>query len=127
MAYITNYNLKYEPNTDETEARFKAVYFAENETYSLRYAVDEDGETIDRVKWYDWPEHMLRISKMLPDLLFTLNGEGEESGDIWNAYFLDGKVQYARARVVIPDFDPTKLRASIKEARDLDEAATRLH
>lgn len=109
MGYYTQYTLNYTPFSEETQARFKEVYFGEDKVCSIRYAVDENGETLDSVKWYEWEEHMLRISAMLPDLLFTLHGQGEEPGDIWNAYFLGGKIHWAPAQIVLPDFDPSKL------------------
>lgn len=44
-----------------------------------------------------------------PMMLFTLHGEGEESGDIWNEYYLAGKVQVAKALLQIAPFDAKKL------------------
>lgn len=109
MGYYTNYSLKYEPFNPDTEARFKKVYLAQTE-YGIRSAVDENGYTRDSLKWYEWPNDMKRVSELLPDLLFTLHGEGEETGDMWNAYFLGGKVHYAPAEVFFPPFDPNELQ-----------------
>ena len=63
----------------------------------------------ERVKWYDWQENMKAFSKVYPTVLFTLKGEGEESGDIWIAYFLGGKMQYSKAKIVFEGFDKKKL------------------
>lgn len=60
-------------------------------------------------KWYEHVGDMVALSRRFPEVLFTLHGEGEESGDIWRKYFLGGKVQVARATITFDDFDPAKL------------------
>lgn len=55
------------------------------------YHIDYDEET-DGIKWYDHHTDMLAHSAKFPDVTFTLSGEGEESGDIWRARYLGGKV-----------------------------------
>ena len=61
-------------------------------------------------KWYDWAEDMKEYSKLFPNILFTLNGEGEESGDFWAAYIKNGKMQEERAEIQIAPFDKSKLK-----------------
>ena len=46
---------------------------------------------------------------MYPETIFVLEGEGEESGDIWKKYYLDGKCQTSKAEVIISEFDESKL------------------
>ena len=46
--------------------------------------------------------YTLEISKKHPDVLFKLRGEGENSGDIWDKYYKNGKMQKCDARIVIP-------------------------
>lgn len=54
---------------------------------------------------------MIQVSKAFPDVLFTLSGEGEESGDVWVKYFKGGKVQQeAMPKWTPPPFDESKLR-----------------
>jgi len=60
-------------------------------------------------KWYEWEEDMRKFSLKYPDVLFTLDGEGEENGDIWTAYFRNGKCQIERAVIQVMPFDPIKL------------------
>jgi hypothetical protein len=69
--------------------------------------VNGDG---DSCKWYDYKKDMLELSNQFPSVLFTLSGEGEESGDIWKHYFLGGKSQRCNAELVFPDFCPEKLK-----------------
>jgi len=63
----------------------------------------------DACKWYSWKEDMLKYSKQYPDVLFTLHGEGEETGDIWKAYIQNGKTQVEAATFQVASFDPSKL------------------
>jgi len=55
------------------------------------------------------PAHAPSFSGV-PRVLLTLNGEGEESGDIWVKYYLNGKMQYEHSKIVLGPFDPSKLK-----------------
>lgn len=63
----------------------------------------------DECKWYEHDEEMIELSLKFPDTVFCLHGEGEESGDIWNKYYKNGKSQYCPARIVYDEYDETKL------------------
>ena len=60
-------------------------------------------------KWYDWKEDMAALSARLPEVLFTLEGAGDSPGDIWQAYFKGGLIQYWKANLECPPFSPDKL------------------
>lgn len=64
----------------------------------------------EQCKWYEWKEDMIKVSKRYPLTIFIIDGEGEESGDIWKAYFLNGKHQYTKAELVFEEFDEKKLQ-----------------
>lgn len=64
----------------------------------------------EETKWYEHEEHMRAISKEYPDVIFQLNGEGEESGDVWIKYFVNGKMQKAAAKITFDEFDEKKLK-----------------
>jgi len=53
---------------------------------------------------------MTLMSKDIPNVLFALAGEGEESGDLWRAYYLNGKTWRSKAEIVYPPLDRTKLK-----------------
>jgi hypothetical protein len=38
-----------------------------------------------------------------------LIGYGEEQGDMWHEYYLNGKMQRVNAEIIFADFDKTKL------------------
>lgn len=63
----------------------------------------------DEYKWYSWQINMQMISKKYPTVLFKLSGIGEEKGDMWDCYFLDGKYQFCKSKVIYEKYDPLKL------------------
>ena len=60
-------------------------------------------------KWHEHDRDMLRLSRMFPEVLFVLWGEGEDPEDLWKCYYLGGRVQEASARVEYLPFDPDEL------------------
>ena len=67
-------------------------------------------EDVDSLKWYEHEEEMVELSKRFPTTLFTLHGEGEDNADVWDKYFLNGKIQRDQGRIVYEGFNPVKLR-----------------
>ena len=63
----------------------------------------------DEYKWYDNEEDMRLLSKEFPDILFKLYGKGEDNEDIWNKYFMNGKMQYCPVKMMFEPFDKSKL------------------
>jgi len=89
-------------------------------------------DNFDQMKWYGYNKDCIELSLEYPNLLFTLEGEGEESGDIWKAWYRNGKFVEAKAKIVFdePDLDsllPLDHEAAQKmaetEARELAEKA----
>jgi len=74
-----------------------------------KYAFDANGESEAPVKWYSSERDMREFSKRHPFVLFTLSGEGEESGDLWKAYFRDGLMQLAKADISYAPFNSDSL------------------
>jgi hypothetical protein len=60
-------------------------------------------------KWYEYDVDMARLSQQFPELVFLLEGEGEEGGDMWKRYYKNGKVQVANAKITYDEYDETKL------------------
>ncbi len=63
----------------------------------------------ESLKWYGHEDDMKAFSKKHPSVVFRLEGEGEESGDIWVKYFKNGEMQKCKAKIVIDDYDENKL------------------
>ena len=66
---------------------------------------NEEGE----IKWYDSIEDLKKVSALVPEALIQVDGEGEESGDIWRSYYKGGKYQMVKTEIVYEDFDESKL------------------
>jgi len=63
----------------------------------------------DTIKWYDNDKDMIALSKKHPNILFQLDGEGEESGDIWRSYYCNGVEESAKAVMTYPSIDFEKM------------------
>lgn len=64
----------------------------------------------DETKWYSFEKDMREVSKKHPNVLLKLSGEGEENGDLWEAYFLNGKMQMCKAKIEYDDFNESLLQ-----------------
>ena len=102
MGYITDYELHTS----------KPIYISElNDitNYVWDSNIDEKPKTnnfiLYGVKWYKHDEDMKLLSKKHPDILFELYGNGEEDGDMWKAYYKNGKSYVVRAIISYPEFD----------------------
>lgn len=56
------------------------------------------------VKWYNYGPDMCALSKAFPHLSFYVHGDGDDSDDLWEDHWQDGKFQHCYA--IIPDYDP---------------------
>lgn len=110
MGYRTTFTLEITEMPDErtTPDDALAELLATNE--EAAYCLDDEGQPKESGKWYDHTDHLREFSKRHPHLLFKLSGEGEENDDIWDEYYLNGKVQQAKATIMKPPFDPEQLR-----------------
>lgn len=64
----------------------------------------------DETKWYSFEKDMKEVSRQHPKVVFELSGEGEEAGDLWKAYFKDGKMQMCKARIEYDNFDEAQMQ-----------------
>lgn len=125
MGYLTKYILDYEVEEDKVHklkcdkcgSNTKKLSTLEYVEHLLRSSdfcgysplIDFVNGNAERCKWYEWEQDMRRLSKKVPTVLFTLDGRGEEDGDIWVAYFKGGKAQVEHPEIKIPPFDKKKL------------------
>ena len=59
--------------------------------------------------WREHEEHIRAVSLRWPEVLFTLEGWGDEREDIWRKYFQAGRMAEVQGKIVFPDFDPGSL------------------
>lgn len=110
MGYYTNYQLtiqkddKYLIDKDKFIQQLKEIAGYTFYAYESNEFLSSDG-----IKWYDHNIDMQCISKDFPDVIFKLCGEGEIGEDLWQAYFLNGKIQRCPAKITYDEFDENKL------------------
>jgi hypothetical protein len=100
MGYYTYYKLEIVSGNDSTTDYEKEI----GELSGYRNCFEES------IKWYEHEKDMRQYSLKHPNTLFKLSGEGEESGDLWQEYYLNGKMQLVTAQIVFDDFDESKLK-----------------
>lgn len=93
----------------------------------VKWLVNRD---CDNMKWYDWKEDVEKLSLRYPNLILWLRGDGEEAGDVWKAWFRNGKSVVVKPKLDFPtpanlseklplipvaDLERTRLKAQISE------------
>lgn len=130
MGYYTCFTLKVKPYDEKSEkkqptaseiAKTMNEGFEKDEEFypfssSIEDLIDENSKATsffmdceDSAKWYEYDEEMTALSEKYPDTLFKLHGDGEETGDTWDVYYLGGKSAEYRPGP-IPPFDPKDLK-----------------
>lgn len=105
MGYYTSHTL----STDSVD-NYEIIEHLRSENDEAAYNIEADGQPNENGKWYYHEEHLREFSKKYPDVLFTLNGEGEESGDIWVEYYKNGLMQKSIAIITFDPFNESKLK-----------------
>lgn len=100
MGYETDFKITAEPAL--TEDLVDDIM----ETSGYR-SIEYDGSEawLYGAKWYDYREDMLAVSSRHPDVLFKVEGEGEEQPDLWHHYFRNGKSVRYEAEITYPELD----------------------
>jgi hypothetical protein len=111
MGYYTAYSLNFDKKINgdfvDNDTVIKIGDYIEDGLDG--YALDRDGDYTDSVKWYEHDDFMTRMSREFPDVIFDLYGEGEEAGDMWHKYYVNGRRQIAKGVITFDEFDPLKL------------------
>ena len=121
MGYETVYHLSWDADSPTlTEvARLLALYEATASQGVQEWGFNQPGTLTESVKcwervlsgdeearWYENELEMARLSRFWPEVTFVLEGDGEQSDDLWRSYFRDGKVHAVEGKIVFADFDP---------------------
>lgn len=103
MGYYTRYSLSWTnqgwvPPEGTTLDGLVGDYIDEHEHGRV---MRRDGRAEEpSLQWHDCDADMAALSRAFPRVLFHLEGEGDEAGDIWDLYALDGMIQQHQAKVV---------------------------
>lgn len=97
MAYYTDYDIS--ENSEEIQEAIE-----EKSSYGGWY----DGRL--NAEWDQCEEDCKGVSLSFPDQVIIVKGEGEVQGDIWKAYFKNGKMQACKGVITYPEFDESKLK-----------------
>jgi len=110
MGYNTLYHLSWDvASYEDSSAIEKWLEKEKTDSYKF-YAISSKGGGSEPVKWYDHHDDMVELSRAFPQVLFTLEGAGEEMDDRWRKYYLNGKVHIVQAIITYPAFDPLQLK-----------------
>lgn len=96
MGYYTNYEIIAieDPNEEFDDFLWDLADYTDYKELQEGYATS--------IKWYDWKEDSIEISKRYPNILFRIQGDGEESDDLWRFYCKNGKSKYIE--MIWPEF-----------------------
>lgn len=99
MGYITCYRLEVLTAKDEEE---KDKIFEE-----LRLQDDEIDYLLNDscIKWYGYQDSMIEASKLFPEHIFELEGQGEEHYDTWSCRYKNGEYECIEPEIVWPTFE----------------------
>ena len=120
MGYYTKFELNILPWPNEDKEReIKANIIARMDSIDINEVDTRDIEWFlkDEMKWYSHKEDMLEVSKLFPDTLLVLRGEGEDHNDLWNEYYCDGEMERVEAEIVYPEPKNPKFALAAWEER----------
>ena len=108
MGYYTTFTLNcYDNRVNSFDISFetelgKALTAALNEINPYYFDNDFDLKTLsyDSWKWYDHDEDMVKLSLRFPNYTFILEGEGEETGDLWRTIYHNGQLECLNVKIV---------------------------
>ena len=106
MGYYTQFELDMMPwPCEDKEREIKANIIARIDNIDINEVDSRDMEWFlyNEMKWYSHQEDMLEVSKLFPDTIFVLHGEGEDHNDLWNEYYCDGEMERVEAEFIYPE------------------------
>lgn len=102
MGYYTDFKVETSCDDDNFKNEIYARLDAISE-YEFEWSVGDKYACLFDSKWYTSDADMKQLSSEYPDILFTVYGDGEDSGDLWVAYYKTGKgTDYLKPAIVYP-------------------------
>jgi hypothetical protein len=108
MGYYTDFRLSVEgsgPVYDKLMAEKDKVIISPGD-YDWNFGRWISDHYSENAKWYDWEDDMKSLSSEWPNVLFILEGSGENPGDMWKAWFRNGAMHKIEAKIVFETIDP---------------------
>lgn len=111
MGYQTYFSLDIEPwDRIDSETVVWQQILGERVDDGWMIVAELHGGAAPDCTWYDCPADMLRLSAQYPGRLFTLKGWGQQRGDTWVQWFLNGQCTRGHdAEIHWPAFQPALL------------------
>lgn len=111
MGYYTYFEITIPAKFDELDVIEKLEKISEYKFESSRSnEKTKTFATAESYKWYDHESNMFELSEMFPKILFQVDGDGEESDDLWRTYYLNGKSQDVEVKTVYGKLNMKKLK-----------------
>lgn len=108
MGYETSFKITVEPRS--TRSLLEAIVEKIENLDNCYPYVNSQGNAIHAsCKWYEHEDDMRIVSTHFPEIVITVNGDGEESGDLWRRYYKNGKCQKAETRITFTEFNESLL------------------
>lgn len=115
MSYYTDFRLRvFQGNADlaRVKARLEEIVATDEETGQTLFDQLEEGDdeirSFGEIKWYEHDSDCAVLSLDFPGVVLCLEGQGQERGDDWKAYYKDGKVQHCFGEMVYPEYSEQK-------------------
>lgn len=111
MGYNTYHNLTTKHATKKQDKKLLQMFIDGTDEYNKDWdwtVAEFNGVDIgESSKWYDCEKDMKELSSReeYKDILFILEGEGEDSDDVWTAYFKNGQMRKIYIEMKMPEFD----------------------
>jgi hypothetical protein len=118
MGYSTRFELQYDfSQSDQVELDRLIEDMNSGKTFGS-HELSLDFSDWESMKWYDYDNDMKELSREYPNVMLVLSGEGEEPGDLWRAWYMNGDSVEVQAVITYPEPDFTKFsRIDLTEKR----------
>lgn len=105
MGYGTDYKLHAVTRDGKPHILPKSLVISRHDDFHR--PDDYRAESSDKWKWYAHEDDCRELSRRHPALVFILDGEGEDQGDVWRKFFHDGRLYVWRPTPQTPpDLNP---------------------
>lgn len=104
MGYYTNFDISVLDDKITEDILESLTNITEYEFDRTRYGVHICAS------WGNFEKDMCELSRLYPNKIFIVDGEGEENDDVWKMYWKNGKFQESNRTVIYEPFDEKELR-----------------